>query len=395
LNIEGRLDIQLSLDEQDAWRAKIKSSRPLAATKIFHGKTPEEVLKILPMLYNICGNAQAQAAETACLQAQGVVIPKGDNKKLAREMLVMIETAKEHLCRILIDWPGYLAEENCADELKAVLQLPLSFKRGLFEEGIAFGEATSLQTNLDQIPVLIDQLDELLQRLIFVRKPNEWFSINDRDALYEWIDQNETMVSRLLKQVQQSAWEKLGVTDIEYLPELDETLLLKQFSASDAEDFIAEPSWNNKPYESTSLARQKNHPLIKSLYKEYKNGLLTRIIARLLELAQIPSRLRNVFAMIENNDSSTSKTNIHSETGIGIGQLEAARGHLVHCVELERGIVKRYQILAPTEWNFHPLGVVAQGLKSLTTKNETLLRKQADMLINAIDPCVAYDITVH
>lgn len=270
MNIEGRLDIQLSLDEQVCRRVKIKSSRPLAATKIFHGKTPEEVLKILPMLYNICGNAQAHAAETACLQAQGIVILEGDNKKLAREMLVLIETAKEHLCRILIDWPGYLDEENHADELKAVLQLPLSFKLGLFEEGIVFGEATSLQTNLDQIPALIDQLDELLQRLIFVCKPNEWFSINNRDALYEWIDQNETMVSRLIKQVQQSAWEKLGVTDIEYLPELDETLLLKQFSAADAEDFIAKPNWNNTPCESTSLVRQKGHPLIQPYIRNIK-----------------------------------------------------------------------------------------------------------------------------
>ena len=80
---------------------------------------------------------------------------------------------------------------------------------------------------------------------------------------------------------------------------------------------------------------------------------------------------------------------------MGIGQVEAARGRLVHCVELERGVVKHYQILAPTEWNFHPLGVVARGLETLTTKNEILLRKQADLLINAIDPCVGYDITVH
>ncbi len=395
MNIEGRLNIQLLRDEQDAWLAKIKSSRPLTATKIFHGKTPEEVLMILPMLYSICGNAQAQAAEAACLKAQGVVITEGDNKNLAREMLVLIETAKEHLCRILIDWPGYLGEENCTDELKSVLQLPLLFKQALFKEGIASGEAASIQTDLNQIPALIEQLDELLRRLIFVHQANEWFSINTKAELYEWIEQGETVASRLLKQVQLSAWEKLGANEIKFLPELDEDILLKRFSDSDAEDFITEPSWNNKPCESTSLARQKAQPLIQSLIGEYQNGLLSRIIARLMELAEIPTRLRNILAKIDNNDSSTSKTNIRSESGVGIGQIEAARGRLVHCVELERGIVKRYQILAPTEWNFHPLGVVTRALETLTTKNEILLRKQADLLINTIDPCVAYDLRVN
>ena len=57
MNTEGRLDIRLSLNDQGDRQVQIESSRPLAATKIFHGKKSEEVLKILPMLYNVCGNA--------------------------------------------------------------------------------------------------------------------------------------------------------------------------------------------------------------------------------------------------------------------------------------------------------------------------------------------------
>jgi len=395
LNIEGRLDIQLSLDEQCCRQVQIKSSRPLAATRVFHGKTPEEVLKILPMLYNICGNAQAQAAETACLQAQGVAVTERQREDIARDMLVMIETAKEHLCRILIDWSGYLDEASAASDMKAVLKLSSSFKQSLFEEGVAFGEAARVKTDLNQAQVLIEQLDKLLEQAVFVNKPEDWFSLKNINALFEWAERGETLASRLLRQTRQLDWENLGINEVEFLPELDQSLLLKQFNATDAEEFIARPSWSNKSFESTSLARQKDHPLIKSASLEYENGLLIRLVARLLELAEIPSRLRKKLEMIEGIDASKNKTQIHSDSGIGLGQVEAARGRLVHCVKLERGIVKRYQILAPTEWNFHPAGVVAQGLKSLTTNDESLLRRQADMLINAIDPCVAYDIKVH
>ena len=395
MNTEGRLDIRLSLNDQGDRQVQIESSRPLAATKIFHGKKSEEVLKILPMLYNVCGNAQAQAAQTAIMNARGCFVSPDQRENVAREMLVLVETAKEHLCRILMDWPGYIDEDNDVSELKAVLQMAQLFKQGLFEQGIAFADVTVLKVDKQYVQALIDQLDDLLQRLIFVNKPQDWFSFNDKDLLFEWIENENTVASRLLKQIKKLELEKQGVNDIGFLPELDEERLLEHFTATDAEDFIAQPSWNDKPHESTSLVRQKEHPLIKSLLIEYENGLLTRLIARLLELAEIPARLRDNLKKIEAKEMSDNQPDNVKKSGIGIGQVEAARGHLVHCVELEEDVVKRYQILAPTEWNFHPRGVVAKGLQSLRTKNETLLRQQADMLINAIDPCVAYDITIH
>ena len=80
--------------------------------------------------------------------------------------------------------------------------------------------------------------------------------------------------------------------------------------------------------------------------------------------------------------------------GTGIAQVEAARGRLVHRVELDGDRVQRYQILAPTEWNFHPRGVLAQGVKGLAVSNKALLRRQTELLINAIDPCVGYELQI-
>ena len=51
--------------------------------------------------------------------------------------------------------------------------------------------------------------------------------------------------------------------------------------------------------------------------------------------------------------------------GVGLGQVQAARGLLVHRVAIRAGRVADYRILAPTEWNFHPQGAAALGLATL------------------------------
>jgi coenzyme F420-reducing hydrogenase alpha subunit len=83
-----------------------------------------------------------------------------------------------------------------------------------------------------------------------------------------------------------------------------------------------------------------------------------------------------------------------THSGVGLAQVEAARGRLVHRVELEHDGVRRYRILAPTEWNFHPAGAAAQGLMHLPAEEPEVLRRLAALLINAVDPCVGYDLRV-
>ena len=74
--------------------------------------------------------------------------------------------------------------------------------------------------------------------------------------------------------------------------------------------------------------------------------------------------------------------------------MQAARGLLAHGVMLDgSGKIARYRILAPTEWNFHPQGVVASSLAVLDGDKETV-EAQARQLIHAIDPCVGYALHI-
>jgi coenzyme F420-reducing hydrogenase alpha subunit len=81
--------------------------------------------------------------------------------------------------------------------------------------------------------------------------------------------------------------------------------------------------------------------------------------------------------------------------GQGIAWTEMARGLLVHWVRLDGGHahpqVAACRVLAPTEWNFHPQGVLARALQALPPAPAS--GTAATRLAVAFDPCVSFRIT--
>ena len=60
----------------------------------------------------------------------------------------------------------------------------------------------------------------------------------------------------------------------------------------------------------------------------------------------------------------------------------------------EAGRVRRFQCLAPTEWNFHPGGPLARMLRGATIAPDRGGRDAIERLMAAFDPCVGYRLTV-
>jgi Ni,Fe-hydrogenase I large subunit len=69
-----------------------------------------------------------------------------------------------------------------------------------------------------------------------------------------------------------------------------------------------------------------------------------------------------------------------------VAWVETSRGRLHHFVALQDGRLRRYRILAPTEWNFHPRGVAAALLAALPPGAG--LRARAERVVHVVDPCV-------
>jgi coenzyme F420-reducing hydrogenase alpha subunit len=114
--------------------------------------------------------------------------------------------------------------------------------------------------------------------------------------------------------------------------------------------------------------------------------------ACLAELAEIPSKMQKLADALAGEGLRGTGSAAHRESGTGIGLSEAARGRLVHAVDIADGLVRRYRILAPTEWNFHPQGAAARGLASIAAAAPARREMLARLFVTAVDPCVGYEL---
>jgi Ni,Fe-hydrogenase I large subunit len=178
------------------------------------------------------------------------------------------------------------------------------------------------------------------------------------------------------------------------LPAIDAQAMCQRLSQDDVDRFIIAPDWKGAVYETSPLTRMVSHPLLQQLRQRYGFGLLTRLVARLLELASIPAKLQQQLQALIQDRCDVERMPFGLEAGEGLGQVEAARGRLMHRAVVYRGVIAGYQILAPTEWNFHPQGMVARGLMSLPAQEIDTLKQYVDLFITAIDPCVGYRLEI-
>jgi coenzyme F420-reducing hydrogenase alpha subunit len=385
--------IELAREDAQVRRVTIRSTRPMQAARVFEGKSPEAVLQLLPLLYSVCATAQVQSAQIACEQALGMTPPGG--VRLARELLVCLETAREHLWRVLLDWPTFADEDSLAALAAPLTRLLPEARNALFVDGRAFGLDVKLHAADWALNDLARMLNALLERTVFGCSAQEWLTISDKARLDAWIGRSGSIAARVLRRVQDHGWEASGVVEPAFLPALPEAQLEAYLSATGADTFIAHPEWQGAPRETTPLSRQQDTPLIRSLVAHPGAGLFARLVALLVELAQAPECIREFSESLRRQGYGESNLTGTTPSGVGLAQVEAARGRLVHRVALARGSVRHYQILAPTEWNFHPAGVAARALKSLPAQDGASLRRQAAMLISAVDPCVDYELTLN
>jgi len=368
----------------------IASSRPEAIAQVFIGKTPEQVLDTVPLLFTLCGNAQAYAALQACRAALGMAAePALDS---ARDMLVQLETLREHAWRILLDWPVFIGLVQDKKSLAALLKFDGLFKQNLFRYGEAFKLDSLLAADTMLLNRLINKLEALIDAAIFNGGLADFQQLNTEIQLQDWLKQNDALPANLLNHLYNQGWAAAGQNDVACLPELETVALNRHMQQQDLTAFSRAPHWQGRCVEATLLNRQLSQPLIIALHGRYGNGLVVRMSARLLEIALIPSRLRQLLAQIKNKTDISSMSS--SNEGIGLAQVHAARGLLIHRLDLHQGRVCDYCIVAPTDWNFHPQGVVVQGLKQLQTENSNDLQRQAELLINAVDPCVQYALNL-
>lgn len=330
----------------------IVSTRPQAAVMLA-GKTPEQAVRLAPLLFSLCGGAQGVAAQAALLAAQG---GKPDARQRAQwAATVRREAANEHLWHLMLAWPPLCGldtlEREYADCRKRLLQ-----EQSDAEHATALAAATS--------------------RLLGM-PPGDWLRLG-RTGWDAWRNDSTALGAVLLR----AAGEVAGVPPSLLLHAPAEGwLVLEQEMRMPA--FCAAPAWQGEPRETGALARQREHALVSPLLEAGRN-IEARLTARLVELAQ--------WSCGETGEARDWVDAARCADGSGLARVETARGVLLHRVRVEDGLISEYAAVAPTEWNFHPRGAYAREAMLIAVSDDA--ERKARMLALSLDPCVGCEVVL-
>lgn len=387
MTLEGRITIDLFPPQG---RALIASSRPLSMPHRFSGRAPAEVIQHISLLFSICRAAQTVASAEAFETALGIeTLPI---TRTVRRLLVLAETAREHGLRILMDWPRFLRDAQRPDTLalRSLMTLDRDFTRAL-DRAQAFQIGGHCALPGEAVEAQITALEDLIDTSILGEKPERWLKRATREDLREWAQADKTVAQRLLHRLFEDGLSDVGGVKVRMLPNLSAHCLAERLLAKSSDHFIAEPDWEGSPRETSPLPRNSHRVSVDALRQGDAHGLGARLVACLAELASLPFAMR---ALLNPLEADVQDPHANS-AGIGVAQIEAARGRLVHAVEMNKDKVGRYRILAPTEWNFHPQGAAAQALARIAQDKSATMESMARLFVTAVDPCVAADVRVH
>ncbi|GGF65193.1 nickel-dependent hydrogenase large subunit [Alteromonas lipolytica] len=160
------------------------------------------------------------------------------------------------------------------------------------------------------------------------------------------------------------------------------------------------PRLANQVVEVGPLARQvvDGHPLIRDLVARSGGNVLSRIVARLLEMALVVQQMELWIKQIDPKAPFCHHGEMPGEAR-GVGLVEAARGSLGHWLEVKNGKISNYQIIAPTSWNFSPRdnqeqpGALEQAVVGAPVAEGEKTPVSVQHIVRSFDPCMA--CTVH
>ncbi|QKE40109.1 MAG: hypothetical protein HO274_01250 [Ferrovum myxofaciens] len=341
----------------DVLGIEVKSTRP-PAYRLLSGKSPEDAVKLVPLLFSVCGKAQQAAALATVSAAQG-----RDMQQLEKfERAVLCEAMQEYLWKFLLDWP----------KLLGLPQLETQFIRW----HAALNVISTDKGNAE------DLLAEMHQVLLGMTA-KEWQQLDTHDRLLECIKDKQGLLAPIILALEfsESRLDFSGVpTGCSLMPTWTPTEVSRKFAYRFGTEFAKKPQLNGNPLETGALAKTQHLPFVRDILRKRPARLLARLIARLVDFLEGVQARRRIEQITVAN-------------GIGLSMVQTARGMLLHHVRIEAGRIAQYLIVAPTEWNFHPQGALTY-LIGFREGNMTRLVETAKLFVMSLDPCVDFEIEV-
>ena len=119
-------------------------------------------------------------------------------------------------------------------------------------------------------------------------------------------------------------------------------------------------------------------------------------LAQLVECFHVAYESQDLITDLIDSDNSEYAAPYYLKPGVGVGAIEAPRGILYHCLEVDdHGIIQRADCVIPTGQNHANIRNDLQELVPQLAEQglrEDLISKQAQMLVRAYDPCISCSV---
>jgi hypothetical protein len=323
--------------------------------RLLRGQTGAGVVRTLGSLFTLCAHAHQRTAALAWNAAS----PQATPVPVAPRMMLRLETARDHLRSMALDWPSRLAlDAQQAQGLRSLVASPLMTAS---TAGMTTEQAGRW---LGQLRVWLDGFEQGHSvTAAAVGQVSPLQVLQDWHALAHSLNPTLNRLDLLRPDAQEQA------------------LLLRELALAMLADpgFVQHPTWRGECAETGTWTRLRHRQQSPSPFL----SAWSRLSARWSEVQEIAHA--DPLVQDAPQDPLLSSGALALGEGLAMAWCEMARGLLVHWVQVDAsGGVLDYRVLAPTEWNFHPQGALAQALAEVTPEDV----RSAHCLAAAFDACV-------
>ncbi len=326
----------------------IASVRPFEIQKLCLHRSPEHVIQFIGLAYSLCGKAQQFAAQLALQD----LTPKQQQQYAYQVALENLREHFIHLTQLLYAFElitetersqhlqgvgNWLAPNKEGDSSKICQRIQQKFSTLL--PGFDLEKMTAQQI------IALPQVTQLFQKIVSIQLPENMPKIDQQQHIEE-----------------------------------------KMLSSEDWSIWVTAPALSTA-IENTALSRSR--AIVSEIHPLKLAELQKRVLGKILDAISIFKRLTN-----QTVKNSPPLFGFKKQANRTVSWVESARGRLFHLVEIDpkTKTTQRYAISAPTEWNFHPEGIVHQLIQTLPRDDFLLWQKQVQQITQIMDPCVPFQI---
>jgi len=417
--IEGEASVYFDIKNEKVTFSTIAFPHFRGIENILKEKDALDALVITPRVCGICGHAHLMASVRAIEDAYknaGHEVQLSTKAKKIREFTLVMEIIQNHLkwvYMVLIPELSKLRNSNEESHtLKGAYGASLATKAIALLGGQWPHSSYMIPGGITSDPTYIEilQAQSLLKDLIqFFEKESLGVNLDDFLAYKtsKELSKGEADVSQIVENLLELGMQEKGLAYDRFIVLGDHLFVspikmkqtrrlsvdVKYVSTVDSyspneKTYAKNAMYKDDYYEAGSLSRMMSLqiPLIKNIHRRYKDSAYSRVLARIYELAHLMKHANELLSTISISENSYNKPiSIEKITASGVGIVEAPRGPLIHKTTIEKGIIKNYEIITPTQWN-----IGSSSKNKLTPVQKTMLgytKAEALFIFRTFDVC--------